>query len=248
MKTSVIRRKIALRVHKLLYGGMYTIHGVSVSLPENAVEPELKYAIIKGRYENPEAEAIRIYLTSNTNVIELGGSLGVISRVVRDQIGPSSKHLVVEANPGLIDVCRINAVGKEHSQNSVVINAAVAYGCDEVRFVPGHNAHVGRVATENTDTDGKSIRAVTLRSLLRELPADQPWSLVSDIEGGEWDMLENETDIFGTMAYAIIETHPRVFADRRKDLDDFVKMAAKRGLKLVNARSDVLTFQGPAAR
>ena len=104
-----IRRNIQLELYRLIRGPSFAVHGVSVEVPRS-VGIELRYNLMRERYENDEAELIRKYVSRGCNVVELGGSLGIVSRVIRDTIGPGAVHIVVEANPDLVEICAQNAI------------------------------------------------------------------------------------------------------------------------------------------
>lgn len=87
---------------------------------------KIRYIIARNRYENTEAKLVQQHLKHGDNIIELGGALGVISKVIRKQIGPKATHIVVEPNVDIIDICKINSDATE------IINAAVAYNTKTV--------------------------------------------------------------------------------------------------------------------
>ncbi|MGL4490921.1 MAG: FkbM family methyltransferase [Rhizobiaceae bacterium] len=245
MRFVEFRRRCQLAIHRLMHGDRYAIHGVTVSIPKQA-GTELRYQLMRGRYENDEANAVRKYVPSGSSVIELGGSLGVMSKVIRSTIGPSGAHVVVEANPALIPICRANAVDPSCADKTSLINAAVAYGTDEITFQFGHNAHVGRVGSGATGA-GVVVKTISLSELVEKLEAQAPYCLVCDIEGAEYDIFETESAIFEFLSYAIVEIHPEVFLERQKTRDDFLSLLAKRGIKVLEDQGQILVLAGPSA-
>jgi FkbM family methyltransferase len=174
----------------------------------------------------------------------LGGSLGVVSRVIRSVIGPEAEHIVVEANPHLIGICRSNAVLAETPRRTRIIQGAVAYGAERVRFHSGCNAHEGWICG-STDSAEIEVETVTLASLAALLPPGGSFALVCDIEGAEFDVLEREGEIFQRVSRAIVEIHPKEFARRGRSEADFLALAAARGLQCISRDSHVLVFAGP---
>ena len=52
---------------------------------------------------------VRKYLSIVMTVIELGGCYGIVSALIRKQIGPDAKHIIVEADPSPAKICVLNA-------------------------------------------------------------------------------------------------------------------------------------------
>lgn len=222
----------------------YQAFGLDLHVPAH-VDAGVRYLLAKGRaYEAEEAHFIQASLSKGTPVIELGGSLGVISAVIRNQIGPDAMHVVVEANPDLAPICRENAGGGSRTE---VIEGAIAYtGAPTISFSRGRNAHEGKLAQKG-DANTFEAPVLTLSGILEKLP-DAPFALVCDIEGGELPMLENEPrEAFEQVSYAIFETHPEAFEAMGSSEELFLTMCFKKGLRQVNRRADVILFKGPAA-
>jgi FkbM family methyltransferase len=243
MKFVEFRRRCQLLLHRLFHGDRYSIHGVTVNIPAQ-VGTELRYHLMRGRYENDEADAVRKYLRSGTNVVELGGSLGVMSKVIRSVIGPSGTHIVVEANPALIPICSNNAVDMRSPDKTTIINSAVAYGADSIRFQFGHNAHVGRIGTAS---EGVFVKTISLSALVNMLDENAPFCLVCDIEGAEFDVFEQESTIFRLLQHAIIEIHPEVFNERGKSREDFLQLLKQHRIRVLEDKGQILVLAGPSA-
>lgn len=239
------RRQVQLALHRLFHGDRYSIHGVTVCVPP-AAGLELRYQLMRGRYENEEARAVRRYVPPGASVIELGGSLGVMSKIIRSQIGQGARHIIVEANPDLVGICAANAVDPMNQSETILINAAVAYGVEHVAFQFGHNAHVGRIGVE---TSGRSVRvtATTLSSLVSTL-GGKPYCLVSDIEGAEFAVFLNERSVFAQLQYAIIEVHSEIFASQGNSMEEFRAMLEARDLAILEDSGQIFVIAGPAAR
>ena len=104
------KRQYFARKYTEKYGDKFLINGLEVIIPKT-VSPNIRYLLAKGRpYEVDEIELVSSVLRQGNNVLELGGSLGLLSRVIRNKIGPLAQHLIVEADPNLISICRKNAI------------------------------------------------------------------------------------------------------------------------------------------
>ena len=66
------------------HGDKYNLTGLEVIIP-SSVSPGIRYLLAKGRpYEADEIELVSSVLKKGNNVLELGGSLGLLSRVIRN--------------------------------------------------------------------------------------------------------------------------------------------------------------------
>jgi FkbM family methyltransferase len=238
------RRRLRLFIHSAIYGDTFSIHGLKVVIPKEA-GLELRYEVMRRRYENVEAAAVRKYLSRGISVLELGGSLGIVSKVIREQMGADATHVILEANPNIVSICQKNAVSQIGNGKTEVINAALAYGAEQVGFRFGHNANVGRVEKE-TNNELISVRAVSLSSLVSLLPPNSPFNLVCDIEGAELDMFVNEHDVFSRLQIGIVEIHPDIFELSGSSAVDFYEILKKRNIKIIEELGNVLVISGSA--
>ncbi len=245
MRFVELRRRCQLGFHRLFHGNGFSIHGVRVTVPAQA-GTELRYQLMRGRYENDEAQAVRKFLGKGMSVIELGGSLGVMSKVIRSAIGSTGTHLVVEANPALIPICSNNALDPSCNTKTTVINAAAAYGSDTITFQFGHNAHVGRIGG-GANGGGVSVKTTTLSALADMLDRNAPFCLVCDIEGAEYDVFELETAVFERLQYAIVEIHPDIFKESGRSREGFLNLLNQRNIRILDDQGQILVLAGPAA-
>jgi Methyltransferase FkbM domain len=116
---------------------------------------------------------------------------------------------------------------------------AVAYGADKVSFHASENIHISKLS-ENGNV---VVRAVTLSNLLTMAGNPDRYTLVMDIEGAEYDVLQNDPLAFEACELAIIEIHPKVFAERQKTVADFLALVAKAGLKQIDQIESTYAFR-----
>lgn len=240
-----LRRQLFLALCKLIGKPTedFAPHGVPVHVPATS-DLAVRYRLARGKpYEAPEAEMIRRYLQRGTNVIELGGCVGVVSALIRDRIGPEARHIVVEANPDLVPVCARNASQGATAGATKVVQAAVDYsGARSVTFARGHNAHVGHIA--RGDEDGFSVPAIMLAELADDLP-EGPFALVCDIEGGEVALFAAETTLMARVNLLVLETHPGIYAGGAADLASMIAQIEDAGLAKISESEQVICFQRP---
>lgn len=243
MKIKSVRRNLQLHLLRLMGRSVndFRPHGVPVYLPPT-VDIALRYRLALGRsYEQAEAEMIDAFLAPGTNVIELGGCLGVISALIRRKIGPNARHVIVEANAATLDVCEQNASREAEHGATRVLHAAIDYsGAKMITFAKGDNPHVGHIA--GAGEDGEVVPTVTLRALTQLLP-DGPFALVSDVEGAEIGMFAAETEVLKRVTLMVLETHPLRYRAGAEDLAEMLRQIEAAGLREVMRSQDVICFQ-----
>ena len=240
----LFRRRVFLRFAEMrgIETTKFQPHGVDVVIPKG-VDDGIRYQLTRGRiYEEPEARLVKTFLKPGMPVVELGGSLGVISALIRSVIGADAQHIIVEANPALIDTCRSNAIGETDGSNTKIVRAAVDYsGNETVTFANSPRAHIGMVSR---DGKGITVPASRFRDVVAKLDADR-FALVCDIEGMEADLFEKERDLLSRMDVIVVETHPNWFDDGQDTVNRIIGWCEEAGLKLIEHTDHVLCLVRP---
>ncbi len=227
-------------IDHLRTGGRCVLDGEVFDLPAR-VPRDIRKALREGTYEAPERALIAAHLPAGVPVIELGGSIGVVSRFVGRKIGPAVRHLVVEANPALPDLCREIARG-ESDRPVEVISAAVDYsGRSTIAFKRSSGLLDSRVVAPGRP-GAIEVPVVRLADLRARLGAPAAWSLVVDIEGAEYDLFSQPDAEFAGCVFLVLEMHPDAFAERGATLDDFLALVAARGFRPVEQVGMVAAF------
>ncbi|MDP3897841.1 MAG: FkbM family methyltransferase [Mesorhizobium sp.] len=235
-------RRIRVNRHLARNGPVFDYHGVAVTLPAGAGLSAFN-ALIRGKCEREEAAMIVDHLPADLPVIELGGSLGVVSGLIRSRLAPDTRHLVVEANPDLIDACARNAGVPAASGRTEVVNAALFYDAPVARFRIGEEVHSN--ALDDGQGAGRMVEvpAVTLQSLYARIGAPTEFVLVADIEGAEYDLFARETETLRRVALAIVELHPRDYARAGRDEASLMAFIGAAGLAIAERRADVVLLR-----
>lgn len=192
--------------------------------------------LIQGWYENVEREFVRKYVDPESNVVELGGGIGYITAIVARELDQKSKQIVVEANPDLVSTLKDNI-----QRNDLSIELVPrAYSTDDEpadlytepeEFVSGTIVRSGPVQISGIET-------TTLEELCNEFNISE-FVLVADIEGAEYELIDDELDtIYSCCETLIIEFHGereqiRIYSERLQDV----------GCEEVDRKDKVLVFQ-----
>lgn len=235
-------RRRRVRRHVARNGWLFDFYGEKVSIPESAGIGAAS-GLLRGKYEAEEAAMIRKHLGADRTVIELGGSLGVIARLVRSRLDPGVRHVVVEANPALLETCRANAVIRD-ADPTEIFAAAIHYDGPIARFELSGNVHANRV---NGAGGGRMIEvpAMTLADVWARAGRPETYALVCDIEGGELPMVMRDGPTLACASLIIMELHPQYYPAGTTDEAAIRGQMAELGLEEIDRVSDVSVWKRP---
>ncbi len=233
-------RSLRLAFYHWRKGPGFDYHGVPIDLPDRIMFT-FKRQLMRGNYEEPERALIDKYLDPANAVIELGGSLGIISAYVTSKLDDSTPFSIVEANGAILDVCEKNANWKKRANQANVVHAAIGYDAPTIRFAASDNVHISRVAGEN-DANTIEVPTISLSKVVADTAGENPYTLVMDIEGMEMDVLRREPAAFKNCALAIIEFHPGMFEQSGTSVEEFFALAQKAGLKTLEVTGNSAAF------
>ncbi|MRU14958.1 FkbM family methyltransferase [Roseovarius sp. A21] len=221
-------------------GARYDLDGTTFQLPKHSPVAAIR-AILAGNYEKPERDLSRKWLPKDLPVVELGGAYGIVSNLLRNHLNPGTQLIVVEANPDLIDICNRN-IGDVDNEHTTVLNAALAYDSDVVRFTITNGLHTSHVATECRADEGHEIEvpATSLVDLLKSQKIEEQYCLVCDIEGEEFELFLKDKEALKHCAVAIVEFHPDPFVRRGVSTSAFFDHVRSVGFEIVETRANVL--------
>ncbi len=211
---------------------------------KNFVRSQQIASIFWGFYESAEIRLIEKYLKGNRDVLELGGSIGIVSSHIVSKLIDARRLITVEANPNLIELITTNL--RNHSRGEGIFeveNCALAYFKDSITFLASENNTESRVISDSES--GKShvsVRACTLDYLVEKNNLSD-FVLVCDIEGSEIEFLLHEKKALQKCNQLFIELHETGFEGVKyhvKDLMELIK--TKHQFNLVEQQGFVFFF------
>jgi FkbM family methyltransferase len=174
-----------------------------------AVPPEVKARLALRLYERAELRMVHADLRTDLDVVELGASIGVLSRAIARRLAPGRRLVAVEADPDLAPALRANLA--EVRDRVAVVTAAVGYDGTTAELHRGPtstDARVGAPAPTAAATGpSTTVTATTLAALLAEHGVDGPYVLVADIEGAEAELLRHDAAALARCVQLIVELH-----------------------------------------
>lgn len=242
-------KKIKKAIRTTLSKNTIELDGMIFQHPED-VTYVAYHALRKGLYELPERNLMKKHLPADLPVVELGGSYGIVSGLINRKLDRDKAQVIVEANPQLLDLCRANAQRGGAERDIRIVNCAIDYsGADSITFnvTSGtHDSHVVESWREAQAGSTITVPTMTLAQLLAAEGIDEPYALVCDIEGAEFDLMANEATGLDQCQAMIVELHPSVFYERNESVSSFVRHLDRAGFEVVANEATVVAAQRKA--
>jgi len=210
------------------YNCLYDTHFKEV------IDP-VKASIFWGLYEKDEAFFVEKHLSGSYPVLELGGSLGIISCVIGKKL-LGRKLLVVEANRSLLPVIERN-LSLNNIQNAFIVCGGIGEG-KHLYFIEGNRSYNGEILTQYRP-HSIEVENVDVDSLLSAHGVG-PFSLVSDIEGAENCLLFDSPSSLIKCQEMIIELHQSYHKGRLLTVSDQKFQIRNLGFDIIDSRGNVI--------
>lgn len=179
------------------------LDGLKINMDNPLFLTEFKGRLIMGQYEEYERQIIKKYLPKHEPVIELGGSIGVVSCLINRELTSPEWHVVVEANPTLIPTLQKNR--ELNACHFTIVDAAIGYDGPSIAFFSNGFSLVGNVF-QGGDVPVQ-VPTITLQAIAENAGFDR-FNVVSDIEGSEIDLVQHEMDFLRAhVNLLLVETH-----------------------------------------
>jgi FkbM family methyltransferase len=189
------------------------IRGCIIDTRSPLITAEIKALLFWGLYESAEIRFVNQYLRRDLDVIELGGSLGLVTCQIRKRLAAFRRVVCVEANPQLVSQLKLNLKLNNLEQNVYVVNKAIDYDPSlrsTVCFSPGSNNVAGKIARQHVGDGELTVTTTTLEQIIAENEIDE-YTLVADIEGAEAGLALEEVEALKGCRQAIIELHDTTY-------------------------------------
>ena len=220
-------------------GWIFDFHGNQVEVPKDS-PLALTNALIKGKYESAEAKLISRYLPTNEPVLELGGSLGIVSSLIGQYLNTETMHLIVEANPALIDICTKNI----QRSASKVLCKAISYNGATTKFEINLNPHASMLSnTAKITATTIEVETISLATLWKEIGSPKGYTIVSDIEGAEIEIFTHDALVLSYAGTIIIELHPHLYSDGLEAVNRIKTILSNSGFYLLEKSADVYVWK-----
>ena len=201
-------------------------------------------SIFFGFYESSEIRLIHRFYDGQSNVVELGGSMGVVSSHIASLMKNGKQLVVVEPNPHLGAVIDKN-IRQFKQDNFKIVQAAIAYGAPEVSIALSMDSTASSLSTTKA-ANAVKVPAATLSGIIKSHNFER-YTLVCDIEGGEAGMLFHDKDALDKCDQLFIELHDTVMNGTNIPIREMVEQIKLIGFQLVYNEGPVYYFKRTAS-
>ncbi|MEO1922364.1 MAG: FkbM family methyltransferase [Sphingomonadaceae bacterium] len=227
------------RIAGRFFGERMPFRGLTIDTSSPLITDLTRAALLWRSYERAEHHYILRYLPRNRDVIELGGSIGVVTSAIGQRLEAGRRVRTVEADHRLVRLLENNVQLNGVRDKVEIVKAAVSYAGTTVEFAIGEHNVGGSLAELGGDAEIIKVPAVTLSALLKDFPPG--YSIVSDIEGAEWEMFEREGDLLAGAEMVVMELHDGS-RGRWQDLLEIIRQDDR--FEYIDNYGPVVVFQG----
>jgi hypothetical protein len=245
----VLRRKILQSVvPEFVWPRFVDVDGVQIPLRHKPYSFGVKRLLWRGGYELPERKMIGRILKPGMSVVELGGSIGVLTSVISHRIGTTGRLVSVEASADLVR--QAADLLQSCSQTTIVHGfgfpvESLDSGVSITGFVEDQGSLGGfvRFGHERAATSGKMTDLLWDLNRLRKVFTITPEVLVCDIEGSEVVLLDKSPAWPTTIRDVVIEIHPQFLPNGDADQERIVERIRTEGFELQERESQTFWFR-----
>lgn len=210
-----------------LKGNKYKTEGVELHIPSAVTDIKFRGQFPINFYEKQERKYLKQYLNPEATVLELGACLGVVSCVTNRLLKYPTQHVVVEANPNLIQFIEKN---RAHNGSGFQIEQCMVSDQKANTFYLGRTILMSsnrRASVTKIDVPGKTV---TELEHVHGLRFD---TLIMDIEGGELEFLRSNKHWLLQLQTVFMEVHPHKDILTPIEVDECRKILEDAGLSIV---------------
>lgn len=185
----------------------FTFGGMNVAVRPVHLTPKIQQALATGRYENAERTAIKMHVTPQDRVLDLGGGIGCTG-VIAGQIVGGSNLMILEANGDLMAEISDNLASNGVVGAQLVHGAVVAKRTTKhISFFKSRSFWAGSLRADNALHSRKvKVSTVPLSEIVAEF---RPTVIICDTEGIETEIFQNSLPNHVRMI--ILELHPGLY-------------------------------------
>lgn len=183
--------------------------GFKFGIKKDGLNRGIAASIFWGFYEAAEIRFIHLYYSGKSDIVELGGSMGIVTSHLASLQENGRKLITVEANPYLADTLDKNV--RRYLKNGsefTLLTKAIAYGTNEVALqITGNTTETKAVLIRETDqSNGVIVKAITLAEIVSKYELND-YTLICDIEGAEAALLDNDFEGLKKCSEIFMELH-----------------------------------------
>jgi len=250
----IFRRRVLGLIPEFIWPQFVNLDGVKIPIRGKSWSFGTKYLISKGNYELEERQLLKNILKPGMQVLELGGSIGILTAIIAEGIGVNGRLVSVEASARLVKES-ITWLPLKYKWLSIVQGFAFpVWQLPEVKinsFNEIKGSLGGTLSFEvKNPKDLKQLKYAQDTSLfdintLCYTFNIKPSLLVIDIEGSETIINNVDFQLPSFVKIILIELHPGLYENKFQDLELIIRAIKKDGFMISAECNGVYLFERP---
>lgn len=209
IKVGIARLLLAAPVAKLIRRGVrgsVRSYDLTFDTSNPAMSDRTVASVFFRLYESAEIRSVRSHLLATDTIIDLGSNLGITASHALRHLNAGGRLFSVEANPHLLAALRANLERHAFGRKISVVHAAVDYsGNSEVHMNIASDS-LGSSVVRTGGATTVTVPTVTLSDLLDRHGVGD-FTLLSDIEGAEAELVRHDGEALRRCHQAVLELH-----------------------------------------
>ena len=204
----------------------------------------VKKILARDAYELDERKFLSQVLKPGDVVLEMGGSIGIVTAIIAARVGPSGFVVSVEASQSLTAYSRgwLEAGGNVKVVTGFGFPVGRLERSVEIRkFEENWGSMSGRVTFEVKDGANGSAAPLYDLERLAALAPRPPVALVADIEGSESILREQRPGFPPSLRTVLIELHPDMYGEAA--MQDIIRRIEAEGFRAAGRQGNVFLFE-----
>lgn len=195
------------------------IDGLQFILPSYGNDRAGRGLMFLNQYEEPERILLKKCVAPSAKVLELGACIGVVSCTTNKMLQNPENHVVVEANPLLINTLTEN---RDANKCKFKITNVLISPEKENDFYIGDNMVASSLIAKN----GRkvTVAGVSFQDIEQEYNIEFD-TLIMDIEGAEYNIIKNNIDFIKKLKVVFMENHP--FLLSKEQIEEYESLLIK---------------------
>lgn len=229
------------------------VDGVEIRVRNAPYSFGVKRVLKRGEYELDERKLLTSILRPGDVVVELGGSIGILTAIIASKVGGSGFVISVEASAKLTEYSKTWL----EAGNNVKVLTGFGFPVWQMnlpieiqKFEEKWGSMSGRVTFSTSGVATRDDRVTSSHPVfdMRTLSAfakRPPVTLVADIEGSESILCSQKPDFPPSLRTLLIELHPEMYGETSKR--EIIRRIEEDGFEKVTEQGTVFLFVRPSA-
>jgi len=208
-----------------LFSNKIPFYDIKIDVSNPILKKRTAAALFFKTYESSEIRYIKKHIHNyDKNIIELGSSIGVVSSILAKS-NPNANIYTFEADERFIPIIK-NNYKLNNIKNAISYQGIIGEAGYE--FHIGEDNTMGKILKSNNSTQ----KLISLSSILKQENIVD-YVLISDIEGAEYFILNEDKNVLNNCSLIIMEIHNIEIEDRVIEVEDLVNMIIEHGFSII---------------